>query len=217
MRLADEIVSNAKEGTGPCAGCPAHETTGGWCVNPGLSNPRGRVVFVTEEPSHSVNWDAHESWQEYSEEYTRKFRGWKGGRFLQQHYLGPFGLSIDDAWITDSIKCRPENAQKQALFSKSGAADHCRSYLMDELSMVDPVVIITLGSAATHRTLTALGVPEDAARGVKVSRDFGLSEFQTPWPVVVTLHWAQRTVKQARFLPVVKQAIHDCLENTADE
>lgn len=208
---ADRIVENAQSGTGPCATCPAHDATGGWCVNPGLSNPGGRVTFVTEEPSHSIDWNRFDSWTEYNQEYTQKFRNWRGGRFIQRHYLGPIGLTMDDAWIADSLKCRPEDTRGRELFNRNDAATHCQTYLEDELAAVDPEVIVTLGAAATERTLRALGIPASQARTIKVSRDFGRCEFDTAWPVVITLHWAQRTVKRATFMPVVQQAMQDIL------
>ncbi|MWV38835.1 uracil-DNA glycosylase family protein [Natrialba sp. INN-245] len=216
MNLADEIVRNAQEGDGPCASCPAHEATEGWCVNPGLSNPDAEVMFVTEEPSHSIDWGRYETWASYNEEYTRKFQGWKGGRFLQRQYLDPFGLALDDAWIADSLKCRPEDEKGSALFDKNSAAQHCLFYLKDEIATVDPQVIVTLGAAATERTLRAVGVSAGKARRLKVSQDFGRCEFDTDWPVIITLHWAQRTVKHSEFLPVVKQALKDVLNENQE-
>lgn len=214
MTAPDDIVQNAQTGTGPCAGCPAHDATAGWCVNPGLSNRNGTIMFVTEEPSHSIDWDRFESWDGYNEEYIRKFRGWKGGRFIQQHYLRPFELTMDDVWIADSIKCRPEDTQKHALFNKDRAFDHCETYLSDEIAAVDPTLIVTLGAAAAERTLRALAVDATAAGRLKVTQDYGRAPFETDWPVVISLHWAQRTLKQAAFLPVVRQAMHEILMET---
>jgi hypothetical protein len=94
MNILDEIVRNARNGSGPCAGCPAHKSTQGWCVNPGLSNSSGKLMFVTQEPSHCINWEEFPSWSEYNVTFTKKFITWPGGKSIQRNYLDPLSMSI---------------------------------------------------------------------------------------------------------------------------
>ncbi|WP_231727882.1 hypothetical protein, partial [Haloferax profundi] len=71
----------------------------------------------------------------------------------------------------------------------------------------DPQGIVTLGKGATIRTLRALGVPASEAKRVRVTKEYGKSEFETDYPVVVSLHWAQRTVAENEWVPVVQEAV----------
>ena len=218
--LLDEIVANATAGTGPCEGCPAHESTGGWCVNPGLSNPDGEVMFVTEEPSHDIDWGRHDDWSAYNERVMDWFPDARGGKAIQERYLDPVGLDLSDVWIADSVKCRPEDQDKNRLFNTSKAFEHCQAYLSEEIATVDAKGIVTLGADATERTLQTLGVPKSQAGSLLVSEDYGRCEFDTTPPVVISLHWAQRTLKRDEFIPVVQQALADILNtvsNTSDE
>ena len=213
--LLDEIVTNATAGIGPCEGCPAHERTGGWCVNPGLSNPTGEVMFVTEEPSHNIDWDRHDDWAAYNEHTMGWFPDARGGKAIQERYLDPVDLDLGDVWVADSVKCRPEDRDKKRLFNTDEAFEHCRTYLSEEIATVDPKAIVTLGADATKRTLRTIGVPKSEAASLRVSEDYGRCEFDTTPPVVISLHWAQRTLKRDEFIPVVQQALADIL-NTAN-
>lgn len=217
--LLNEIVTNATAGVGPCEGCPAHESIGGWCVNPGIGNPSGEVMFVTEEPSHHIDWDQHEDWTAYNERTMGWFPDARGGKAIQQRYLEPMGLDLADVWVGDSIKCRPEDADKNRLFNTDRAFEHCQTYLTEEIAMVDPEVIVTLGADAAKRTLRALGVSRQRANSVRVSRDYGRCEYDTTPPVIISLHWAQRTLKRSEYIPVVQEVLADILDagNGLDE
>lgn len=211
--LLDKIVANATSGTGPCEECPGHESTGGWCVNPGLSNPNGEIMFVTEEPSHNINWNRHDNWAAYNKHAMGWFPDARGGKAIQKRYLDPVELDLSDVWITDSVKCRPEDKDKNRLFNTDKAFEHCKMYLADEITTVDPKAIVTLGADATKRTLRALGLSKSQAHSLQVSKDYGRCEFDTTPPVVISLHWAQRTLKRSEFIPVVQQALADILKN----
>ena len=104
------------------------------------------------------------------------------------------------------IKCptkRDENRDIPACDTDEAFA-HCRTYLDREIASVDPDAVVTLGKGATIRTLIALGVSPSRARGVRVTKDYGRSEFDTAYPVVISLHWAQRTVAENEWVPVVQ-------------
>ena len=205
----NDIVTNAQTGEGPCTDCPAHKVTKGWCVNPGLSNFDGELIFVTQEPSHDINWGKYNSWSEYNKIYTLKFINWPGGKSIQSNYLDPIDLTIRDVWIADSLKCRLKNMGGKKLFNEKAAFNYCQKYLAEEFEVINPKAIVALGSPATMRTLLALGIPIEEANQIRVSTDFGFSKIKTKWPVIISPHWAQRSLKHSDYFPVIQQALKE--------
>jgi uracil-DNA glycosylase family 4 len=207
-----DIVQNAQTGGKHCDGCSAHEKSAGGFVNPGLSNPEGDLIFVTDEPRHPVEWDQHDDWSDYNDEWLPRFNDAQGGQFIET-LLDRVELSIDDVWITDSIKCPTQEDTSRGIpaAETEDSFKHCRTYLGAEIEAVNPSGIITLGMQATKRTLEVLGVAEDRIRQVRVSKEYGHSGFKTTPPVIISLHWAQRTVAEDEWVPVVQEAITDLL------
>jgi uracil-DNA glycosylase family 4 len=181
----DEIVHNALRGRGPCEGCPAHETGNSRRVNPGLGVYDADVMFVTEEPKHFVDWDAHENWAAWNEQFMRGFPEADGGTYIRS-LLNPLNVSIQDVWIADSVKCPTIDHKGIGARSVSTgeAFDHCRSYLDREIRDVAPNLVVTLGNEASERTLGVFGEPER----IHTKSDAG-RVFETRPPVVVSPHW----------------------------
>lgn len=76
----EEIIQNARGGTGPCEGCPAQLDTRGSNVNPGLIDPTAELMFLTMDPSHPIDWSNYDVWSEYNVETSRFFiEEWPGG------------------------------------------------------------------------------------------------------------------------------------------
>lgn len=213
MELLDQIIRNSQTGYGPCEGCPAQETLQGRYVNPGHENADGELMFVTDEPTHTTDWDKYDSWREYNEEWFARFKRFRGGRFIFS-LLDPTDLTLDDVWVGDSVRCPTQrDADKEIPEAETGeAAKQCRPYLRDEIEMVDPEGIITLGRGASIRTSQALGVPYDEAKRVRVTEEYDWSEFATAYPTVISLHWAQRSVKKSEWVPPVKTAIQELVD-----
>lgn len=211
-----EITENAHGGHGPCEGCSAHESGGSEFVNPGLSDPDGELMFVTDEPRHPTDWNNFDTWHEYNETWTRRFARARGGQFVNR-LLSRTELTFDDVWIADSIKCPTTRDPERGIPSAEtdDAFAHCRTYLRDELDAINPRGVVTFGKEATIRTLRALGVPGSQARRVRVTKAYGRSDFDTDIPVVISLHWAQRTVAENEWVPVVQDAIADLLMDPA--
>jgi uracil-DNA glycosylase len=208
----NDIITNAQTGNGPCAGCPAHKATQGWCVNPGLSNFSGKLIFVTQEPSHDIKSEDHRPYSKYNELYTKKFINWPGGKYIQKHYLDPLNLSIFDVWIADSLKCRLYKGDRR-LFNEKAAFKHCRKYLKEEFESVNPLSIVTLGRTATQRTLSVLEIPENIIKGIKITKDYGLLKYETKWPVIIALHWGRPIeffgLNYKDYYPVIQKALKD--------
>ena len=213
MQQPDDIRENAEYGTGECAKCPAYETYDEVPVNPGLGNPNSELIFVTEEPRHIVDWKKYEDWEAYNEEWLPRFAQANGGRTIER-LLERTTLELSDVWITDSLKCptkRDESRGIPAVETKD-AFNCCRAYLQRELEAINPSGIVTLGKYATSRTLKEFGVPAWKANRVHVTEEYGRSPFDTPIPLVISLHWAQRTVSEAEWVPVIQAAIADLIE-----
>jgi uracil-DNA glycosylase len=201
-------------GVGACASCPAHETHGGRLVNPGLGNPEGDLIFVTEEPRHIVDWDEYENWREYSEEWTSRFAQAAGGRMIDR-LLEYTPLELDDVWVVDSIKCPTKRDEGRGIPAANTAQSFgCRhTYLRTEIETSNSIGIVTLGKQATSRTLEALGVPEWEAERIRVTKEYGKSSFDIPYPVVISLHWAQRTIDEDEWVPEIQAAIAELVDS----
>ena len=108
------------------------------CTNCGLSQGRTHAVpgsgsldadimFIGEGPGF------HEDRQGVP------FVGQAGN--LLNHMLSVIGLSRDDVYITNMVKCRPPNNRDPF----PGELDACAPYLDEQLELIDPKVIVTLG------------------------------------------------------------------------
>ncbi|SFG35209.1 Uracil-DNA glycosylase [Halopelagius inordinatus] len=216
IQKLDVIRQNAQEGTGPCEGCSAQCASEGRLVNPGLGNPDGEVMFVTDEPRHPTDWSKYDSWEEYNEEWMRRFANARGGRFINR-LLSRTNYRLGDAWVADSIKCPTSPDENRGIpgADTDDAYSHCRAYLEAEFGRVDPQAVVTLGKGATIRTLRALGVPVSQAKSVRVTKEYGTADFDTAYPLVISLHWAQRTVAEDEWVPMVQEAISQALQSSS--
>lgn len=206
----DRIIHNAKNGSGPCDGCPAQRVHEGEYVNPGLLDPDAELMFLTMDPSHEIQWDNYVDWADYNESYSRKFATWRGGQKITE-LIEPLELGLEDVWLGDTIKCPVDNARYR--FEDSGEIDrafeHCRSYLVDEITAINPRVIVGMGADATRRVL-------DLAFDIEVGAlktgtgDCG-RVFDTQPPVVASPHWSHGWLDRAptgrRNLDIVQDAL----------
>ena len=71
------------------------------------------------------------------------------GKFLTK-YLEMAGIRREDVFITNAVKCRPPNNRKP----KMEEIEVCRPYLVSQLSLVNPKLVLALGVSAA----SALGM-----------------------------------------------------------
>lgn len=102
----------------------------------GDGSPDAEIVFVGEAPGY------HEDLQ------GKPFVG-SAGRFLDELLREILGLSRDDVYIANVIKCRPPENRDPT----SAEIEICKPYLMKQLEIIAPKVVCTLGNFAT-KTLT---------------------------------------------------------------
>lgn len=205
----NRIVSNAQNGEGPCSGCPAHKDTGGEFVNPGLLNYDADVMVLTMDPSHYIDWDTYDCWTDYNDEKAVRFKeDWRGGTAIQKILSGVPDLSIDDIWLGDAVKCPVDN-DRAGTVNTSKAFEHCSTYLEQEITDVDPQVIVTMGNNPAEQLLD--GIFDQDVGAIKTgTQDCGKIYRMEP-PVVVSPHWSNGWLGRHNNREKVQNAIRDVL------
>lgn len=117
----NEIASEIAQ----CVKCPLSKTRTN--TVPGSGSPEADILFVGEAPGQK------------EDEQGVPFCG-AAGKFLDE-MLGTIGLSRDQVFIANTLKCRPpdnrdpEDSEKQA----------CRPYLDRQVALINPKLIVCLG------------------------------------------------------------------------
>lgn len=207
--LLNNIVQNAQTGTGHCKGCPAHEDTNGAYVNPGLLDPSADLMFLTMDPSHTTEWSRYTDWSQYNEEKSQLFIDeWPGGKSLPKLLDGIPGITINDIWLADAVKC-PVNNDLAGSVDTDAAFDHCKHYLEEEIEALDPKVIIAMGEDPARQVLNGL-FGYEIGKLKTGSRDPG-TLYDTNPPVVVSPHWGHGWLGKNNNRAKVREAILDVL------
>lgn len=102
----------------------------------GAGSPIARVVFVGEAPGY------HEDLQ------AEPFVG-AAGRFLDELLKEVLGMTRDEIYIANVLKCRPPDNRDPT----SVEVDTCKPFLLRQIEIISPLTVCTLGNFAT-RTLT---------------------------------------------------------------
>jgi uracil-DNA glycosylase family 4 len=68
----------------------------------------------------------------------------QAGKLLET-LLGEIGLTRDEVWICNTLKCRPPGNRDPL----PGELENCRPYLERQLALIQPKVVCTLGNFAT--------------------------------------------------------------------
>ncbi len=123
VRLYDDIRQ--------CQRCPLWRTR--TLAVPGEGPLNAEVLFIGEAPG--VNEDKQ----------GRPFVG-QAGQFLSE-LLAAAGLTRDDVYICNVLKCRPPG-NRDPLPTE---IEQCRDYLEEQIDIVDPLVIVTLGRFSMAR------------------------------------------------------------------
>jgi DNA polymerase len=100
---------------------------------PGAGNPKADIMFIGEGPGY------HEDQQ------GLPFVG-RSGDYLNE-LLKMIGISRNDVFITNVVKCRPpENRDPLPVEIAT-----CKPYLDQQINLIDPLVIVTLGRHSMAR------------------------------------------------------------------
>lgn len=141
--LADQIRA--------CIRCPLHASR--THAVPGDGTPSRRAMLIGEAPGADEDESGH------------PFVG-AAGRYLDK-LLEEHGLTRDDFFITNVVKCRPPENRKP----RKREAETCTSnYLVEQIELVDPEIIMLLGSTAVTYVLRGVKSLKEA-RGRIIEQD----------------------------------------------
>jgi uracil-DNA glycosylase family 4 len=112
----------------------------------GVGNPRASIMFVGEAPGF------------YEDQQGEPFVG-AAGKLLNE-LLQSAGLSRSEIYIANVIKCRPPNNRDP----EPDEVETCKPFLMQQIEIIQPTVVCTLGNWAT-RTLLEKNVGITKVRG----------------------------------------------------
>jgi uracil-DNA glycosylase len=113
------------------------------CTRCRLSAGRTQVVFADGSPDADLLFIG-EGPGFHEDKQGLPFVGAAGQ--LLNRLLADIGISRPDVYICNVIKCRPPGNRDPL----PDEIESCKPYLMEQIRMVDPAVIVTLGNFATR-------------------------------------------------------------------
>jgi DNA polymerase len=134
-----------REDLGDCTRCVLHKQ-GRKQIVFGVGNPSAELMFIGEAPG------ADEDIQ------GEPFVG-RAGQLLN-NMIKAMGISREDVYIANIIKCRPPNNRTP----ERDECETCSPFLMRQIAAIKPKVIVALGSVAA-KTLLAINAPMSEFRG----------------------------------------------------
>jgi len=140
-KIADDTLLKIREDLGDCTRCKLHKGRNKLVFGDG--NPKAQLVFVGEGPG------AEEDMQ------GLPFVG-RAGKLLTQ-MIEAMGLQRRDVYICNVVKCRPP--QNRA--PEPDEVETCSPYLLRQIDVIRPRVIVCLGAVAAKTLLnTTRGVSQ---------------------------------------------------------
>ncbi|MEM1520090.1 MAG: type-4 uracil-DNA glycosylase [Candidatus Korarchaeum sp.] len=132
MRL-EEIAERIRR----CEKCPLHISRKR--AVPGEGSEDSRIMFIGEAPGRN------------EDEMGRPFVG-AAGKLLEE-LLASVGLRRGEIFITNVVKCRPPNNRDP----EPEEIEACLPYLIEQVSVIDPDVIVALGRHSAGVLLGRIG------------------------------------------------------------
>jgi len=128
-----------REDLGDCTRCRLHKQ-GRKQIVFGVGNPRAELMFIGEAPGAD------------EDEQGEPFVG-RAGQLLN-NMIKAMGLRRGDVYIANIIKCRPPGNRTP----ERDECDTCSPFLMRQIAVIRPKVIVALGAIAA-KTLLAINAP----------------------------------------------------------
>jgi len=154
---------------------------------PGKGNFQSDVIFVGEAPGRNEDKNGE------------PFIGVAGKKLSIA--LNDAGISRDDVYITNIVKCRPPNNR----VPKTNERDTCQEYLKQEISIIKPKIICILGNTAFNSILGGSEITK--FRGKIVRKDNQL--------YFLTIHPAA-TIYNQKLIDVLKSDIVKLFDSVRD-
>ena len=147
-----ERLAALREEALACTACRLAETR--THVVFGVGNPEADLMFVGEAPGRNEDLQGE------------PFVG-AAGKLLTQ-LLSEIGLRRSDVYIANVLKCRPPGNRDP----RPDEIESCKHFLRDQLGLIDPRVVVTLGNFATKLLLrTDTGITRLRGRAYPWWRD----------------------------------------------
>lgn len=143
----------------------------------GVGNPRASIMFVGEAPGF------------HEDQKGEPFVG-AAGKLLND-LLQSAGLSRDHIYIANVIKCRPPNNRDP----EPDEVDTCKPFLMQQIQLIRPKLVCTLGNWATQTLLE---------RKVGITKVKAQAFYMKDFVIFPLLHPAA-ALHQGNLLPVLKE------------
>jgi uracil-DNA glycosylase len=134
-----------REDIGDCTRCRLHKQ-GRKQIVFGVGNPRAELMFIGEAPGAD------------EDERGEPFVG-RAGQLLT-NMIKAMGLSREEVYIANIIKCRPPNNRTP----ERDECETCSPFLMRQIEAIAPKAIVALGAVAA-KTLLAINAPMSELRG----------------------------------------------------
>lgn len=141
---AAAALAGLRERIGDCQRCALGATRTSLVF--GVGDPEARLMFVGEAPGRNEDLKGE------------PFVGAAG--HLLDELLGSIGFTRADVYIANILKCRPPGNRDPL----PAETEMCTPFLREQIKVVDPVIIATLGNHAT-RYLLDTQRPISALRG----------------------------------------------------
>jgi uracil-DNA glycosylase family 4 len=159
----------------PCAKCP-HLASSRTQTVFGVGNPNAEIMFIGEAPG--ADEDAQ----------GEPFVG-PAGQLLTR-IIKAMGFAREDVYIANILKCRPDMPQGSSGNRPPTPSEMqtCRPYLVEQINIIQPKVLVALGATAVEGLLGARGPMRDLR---------GKWHFCSGKPVMITYHPAYLLRNQA--------------------
>lgn len=119
----------------------------------GVGNPHASIMFVGEAPGF------------YEDRQGEPFVG-AAGKLLTD-LLQSAGLSRSEVYIANVIKCRPPNNRDP----EQDEVDTCKPFLLQQIDMIQPKLVCTLGNWATQTILEKkVGITKVRGHAIRLDR-----------------------------------------------
>ena len=137
LKEKQEKLALLRQEIGGCQKCPLAKSRNR--TVPGEGDPNTQILFIGEAPGFN------------EDQQGIPFCG-AAGKFLDE-LLGSIEMKRQDVFIANTLKCRPPENRDPEPEEKAA----CRPYLDQQIEIIGPKIIITLGKHSTETFLPEVG------------------------------------------------------------
>lgn len=135
---------NLKDSITACTRCPlsCHRGSGNVQIVPGHGQPRSRIVLVGEAPGENEDL------------IGEPFVGLAGN--MLDKIMAEAGIKREEVYITNTVKCRPTTKKGKKKSNRAPVDKEiqaCKTWLYQELKLIQPKIVIPLGKVPTKLLL----------------------------------------------------------------